>query len=106
MIGQNLQPWYKRYYVMYVSNYSDIQSNNIINHCKIFQLVSMDWKLGVAMSSSSCRSLSSPYVTLQLRIAEAGGNIRLQTVEMTIPEFQVCSLLRTYLFDLMLLGFD
>ena len=54
-----------------------------------FQLVSMDWKLGVAMSSSSCRSLNSPYVSLQLRIAESGGNIRLQTVEMTIPEFQV-----------------
>ena len=49
----------------------------------------MDWKLGVAMSSSSCRSLNSPYVSLQLRIAESGGNIRLQTVEMTIPEFQV-----------------
>ena len=59
------------------------------NNYYVFQLVSMDWKLGVAMSSSSCRSLNSPYVSLQLRIAEAGGNIRLQTVEMTIPEFQV-----------------
>ncbi len=49
----------------------------------------MDWKLGVAMSSSSCRSLTSPYISLQLRIAESGGNIKLQTVEMTIPEFQV-----------------
>ena len=53
------------------------------------QLVSMDWQLGVAMSSSSCRSLHSPYLTLQLKVADAAGKVQQHTLQMTIPEFQV-----------------
>ena len=50
----------------------------------------MDWKLGVAMSSTSCRSLNAPYVTLQLRLTDSTGASRLHTLDMTVPEFQVC----------------
>jgi len=41
------------------------------------------------MSSSSCKSFNSPYVTLQMRVAESEGKIKQHTVEMTIPQFQV-----------------
>ena len=57
----------------------------------IVQLVSMNWKLGVAMSSSSCRSLSTPYISLQLRMSESAGTTQLHSIEMTVPEFQVIS---------------
>lgn len=55
----------------------------------LHQLVSMDWQLGMAMSSSSCRSLNSPYVTLQLNVADPSGSLQQRTLQMTVSEFQV-----------------
>ena len=52
----------------------------------------MDWQLGMAMSSSSCRSLNSPYLTLQFNLADPSGALRKKTLQMTVAEFQVCSL--------------
>ncbi|KAF7668150.1 hypothetical protein LDENG_00030310 [Lucifuga dentata] len=54
----------------------------------IGQLVDMQWKLGMAVSSDSCRSLNSPYVSLLLKIAEPSGQICQKSFEMTIPQFQ------------------
>lgn len=54
----------------------------------IGQLVDMQWKLGMAVSSDSCRSLNSPYVTLLLKIVEPSGQICQRSFEMTIPQFQ------------------
>jgi hypothetical protein len=55
----------------------------------LLQVVSVDWKLGAAMSSSACKSFNCPYVTLQLRVAESEGTVKQHTIEMTIPQFQV-----------------
>ncbi|XP_065178533.1 COMM domain-containing protein 6-like [Sycon ciliatum] len=52
------------------------------------QLLNIDWKLGMAVSSSSCRGLNTPFVTLLLRVAEPSGNIIERSVEMSVPEFQ------------------
>jgi hypothetical protein len=52
------------------------------------QLVSMDWQLGMTMSSSSCRSLHSPYLTLQLNVADPSGSLIQRTLQLTIAEFQ------------------
>lgn len=54
----------------------------------IGQLVDIQWKLGMAVSSDTCRSLNSPYVCLLLKIAEPSGQISLKSFEMTIPQFQ------------------
>ncbi|XP_069389784.1 COMM domain-containing protein 6 isoform X1 [Paralichthys olivaceus] len=54
----------------------------------IGQLVDIQWKLGMAVSSDTCRSLNSPYVCLLLKIAEPSGQICLKSFEMTIPQFQ------------------
>ncbi|CAK6959143.1 COMM domain-containing protein 6 [Scomber scombrus] len=54
----------------------------------IGQLVDMQWKLGLAMSSDTCRSLNSPFVSLMLKIAEPSGQISQRCFEMTIPQFQ------------------
>ncbi|XP_071376499.1 COMM domain-containing protein 6 isoform X1 [Centroberyx affinis] len=54
----------------------------------IGQLVDMQWKLGMAVSSDTCRSLNSPYVSLLLKIAEPSGQIRQRSFEMTVPQFQ------------------
>jgi hypothetical protein len=52
------------------------------------QLIEMKWKLGVAMSSSSCRSLGVPYVTMVLSVADASGLVKDHSFEMSIAEFQ------------------
>uniref|UniRef100_A0A3P9NHU8 COMM domain-containing protein 6 n=1 Tax=Poecilia reticulata TaxID=8081 RepID=A0A3P9NHU8_POERE len=51
-------------------------------------LVDMQWKLGMAVSSDTCRSLNSPYVSLLLKIVEPSGQICQRAFEMTIPQFQ------------------
>jgi len=53
------------------------------------QLLSMDWKLGIAMSSSTCKSFNSPYVTLQMKVAESDHLVQQHTLNMTVAQFQV-----------------
>ncbi|XP_054484118.2 COMM domain-containing protein 6 [Agelaius phoeniceus] len=52
------------------------------------QFVDMKWKLGVAMSSDTCRSLKYPYVTVTLTVADPSGQITDKSFEMTIPQFK------------------
>lgn len=54
----------------------------------IGQLVDLQWKLGMAVSSDTCRSLNSPYVSLLLRIAEPSGHVSQRSFELTVPQFQ------------------
>uniref|UniRef100_H3C110 COMM domain-containing protein 6 n=1 Tax=Tetraodon nigroviridis TaxID=99883 RepID=H3C110_TETNG len=52
------------------------------------QIVDIQWKLGMALTSDTCRSLNSPYVTLLLKFVETSGQICQRSFEMTIPQFQ------------------
>ncbi|NXS07533.1 COMD6 protein, partial [Neodrepanis coruscans] len=52
------------------------------------QFVDMKWKLGVAMSSDTCRSLRYPYVAVTLTVADPSGQITDKSFEMTIPQFK------------------
>ncbi|XP_053560903.1 COMM domain-containing protein 6 [Bombina bombina] len=52
------------------------------------QLVDIQWKVGMAVSSDSCRSLNHPYVTLALKVVDYTGKITSKVFELTIPEFQ------------------
>ncbi|XP_013878658.1 COMM domain-containing protein 6 [Austrofundulus limnaeus] len=54
----------------------------------IGQVVDVQWKLGMAVSSDTCRSLNSPYVTLLLKTTDPSGQISRRSFEMTIPQFQ------------------
>ncbi|XP_040281279.1 COMM domain-containing protein 6 [Bufo bufo] len=52
------------------------------------QLTDFQWKIGMAASSDSCRSLNHPYVTVELKVADHSGQVQSKVFEMTIPEFQ------------------
>ncbi|KAM8922784.1 COMM domain-containing protein 6 isoform 1-T1 [Lycaon pictus] len=52
------------------------------------QLVDFQWKLGMAVSSDSCRSLKYPYVAVLLKVADHSGQVKNKCFEMTIPQFQ------------------
>ncbi|XP_069495481.1 COMM domain-containing protein 6 [Ambystoma mexicanum] len=52
------------------------------------QLLDFQWKLGMAVSSDTCRSLNYPYVAVALKVADCSGQVTTQCFEMTIPQFQ------------------
>ena len=56
---------------------------------KAGQLVDFKWRLGVAISSSSCKNLASPYVAMSFTVQNANGNKIHHTVELSYKEFQV-----------------
>ena len=51
------------------------------------QFVSMDWKIGLAVSSSHCDNLNSPYVSLLLKVAHRDGHTTQHPFELSVPEF-------------------
>ncbi|NXP15782.1 COMD6 protein, partial [Thinocorus orbignyianus] len=58
------------------------------NMATMGQFVDLEWKLGVAMSSDTCRSLKYPYVMVTLKVADPSGQITNRSFEMSIPQFQ------------------
>ncbi|NXR12324.1 COMD6 protein, partial [Semnornis frantzii] len=52
------------------------------------QFVDIKWKLGVAMSSDTCRSLKYPYFMVTVTVADPSGQITDKSFEMTIPQFK------------------
>lgn len=52
------------------------------------RLVSLDLKLGVAVSSDLCKKMHTPYVSVLARIEESPGSIKETSFEMSISQFQ------------------
>eukprot|EP00727_Mastigamoeba_balamuthi_P006932 m51a1_g286 hypothetical protein (77) ;mRNA; r:329624-330022 len=52
------------------------------------RLLSIDWKLGVACASDTCRRLGAPYVTALVRIEDDTHAVTEHSVEMSIAQFQ------------------
>uniref|UniRef100_A0A8C9BFA3 COMM domain-containing protein 6 n=1 Tax=Phocoena sinus TaxID=42100 RepID=A0A8C9BFA3_PHOSS len=52
------------------------------------QLIDFQWKLGMAVSSDSCRPLKYPYVAVMLKVAHHSGQVKNKSFEMTVPQFQ------------------
>ncbi|XP_062982074.1 COMM domain-containing protein 6 isoform X1 [Elgaria multicarinata webbii] len=67
---------------------SIIMSADGKNIAAVGQLMDFQWKLGMAVSSDSCKSLKSPYITMAVKVADASGHITSKTFEMTVPQFQ------------------
>ncbi|XP_057350529.1 COMM domain-containing protein 6-like [Manis pentadactyla] len=56
--------------------------------CDALWLIDFQWKLGMAVSSDSCRSLKYPYVAVLLKVTDHSGQIKNKSFEMTILQFQ------------------
>ncbi|XP_036887852.1 COMM domain-containing protein 6-like [Sturnira hondurensis] len=48
------------------------------------KLLDIQWKLGMAVKSDSCRSLKYPYVAVTQKMAVHSGHIKNKSFEMTI----------------------
>ena len=51
------------------------------------RLSNLQWRLGVALSSSFCQNLCAPYVALSFDIVDTNGSKTLHTTEMTYVDF-------------------
>ena len=51
------------------------------------KLSNLHWRLGVALASSTCKSLLSPYVSLSFNVKDGNGNTKVHTSELTYREF-------------------
>jgi hypothetical protein len=49
----------------------------------------LKWRVGVAVSSSKCKSLSSPYVLLSFDVRELDGTVTQHSCELSYEQFQV-----------------
>lgn len=65
-----------------------LSSSDLTQTLNVGQLLDMKWKLSVGVSSSSCRSLNSPYITALVTVTDPSGAITSNSFEMTIGEFK------------------
>uniref|UniRef100_A0A671RGU5 TBC1 domain family member 4 n=1 Tax=Sinocyclocheilus anshuiensis TaxID=1608454 RepID=A0A671RGU5_9TELE len=59
------------------------------NEPYIDRLIYIQWKLGMAVSSDTCRSLNSPFICVLMKIADTSGEMSYKSFEMTVQQFQV-----------------
>jgi len=52
------------------------------------RLVSLDWKLGVGVSSSQCKTLQAPFVALNLKTADSNGKVTSHPMELSLKQFE------------------
>ena len=50
-------------------------------------LAGLQWRLGVSLASSSCKSLLSPYVALSFNVTDGNGESKVHTTELSYAEF-------------------
>jgi len=55
------------------------------------KLINIDWKVGVALQSSHCKNLNSPFVRVTLLLEDENSVRTTNTFEMTLLEFKVFS---------------
>ncbi|XP_074619664.1 COMM domain-containing protein 6-like [Acropora palmata] len=63
-------------------------SSDLVQTLNVGQLLDMKWKLSVGVSSSTCRSLNSPYITALVSATDTSGAVLTKSFEMTIGEFK------------------
>lgn len=55
---------------------------------RLGRLVGMEWKLGVGIASTHCKSLGAPFVSLLLKVASPTGEVTAHSLELNLEEFQ------------------
>ncbi|XP_022086866.1 COMM domain-containing protein 6-like [Acanthaster planci] len=74
---------------VWIEKGQSLSSSEVVHRVlSVGQLVDMQWKLGVAMTSGICRSLNSTFVMMTLKIADPSGKVTTKSLEMTVAEFK------------------
>lgn len=62
---------------------------NIEDKIKIGQLISLEWKLGVAIKSKDSPELNTPFVTIFMKTADSNNIKSSHCFELNLQEFKV-----------------
>ena len=65
-----------------------LSNSNLSQSFNVGQLLDIQWKLSVGMSSSNCKGLNSPYITALVKSTDSFGKISSNSFEMTLSEFK------------------
>lgn len=65
------------------------KDSTVMDKIKVGQLLSLEWKLGVALKSKNCTKINSPFVTIQMVTLDSMNKKSSWCFELTIPEFKV-----------------
>lgn len=66
----------------------DQKSSSIRRALNVGKLVDIKWKLGMGVSSNTCKNLAAPFVTLSLKIVDPNQQSRVYTLELNLEQFQ------------------
>jgi len=56
---------------------------------EVGKLTDLQWKVGLSLSSSSCRQLMSPFITITvITVTDSSGNLTSRSMELTVAEFK------------------
>jgi len=72
------------FYGFFIKGYKMEQLKTTLN---VGKLVSLEWKLGVAISSSQFNSVNAPFVTLLLKVSDNNNAITSHSFELSASEF-------------------
>lgn len=67
------------------STFSVESASSFLN---VGKLLEVQWKVGMAVSSSLCKNLNSMFVTMMLRVLDPKGEIIMKSFEMTLSDFR------------------
>lgn len=59
------------------------------NKVNIGTLEKFEWKVAMGISSSNCKNLDAPVITVVMTIKDGGGKSVKRSMEMNLEEFQV-----------------
>jgi len=52
-------------------------------------LIDVQWTLGVAVSSNTCKNINSPFVAMAVKVQDSSGKVVSKSFELSLMEFQV-----------------
>ncbi|CAB4011715.1 Hypothetical predicted protein [Paramuricea clavata] len=65
-----------------------VSNSNLDQSFTVGQLLDIQWKLSVGMSSTNCKGLNSPFVTALVKSTDSFGKVSSNSFEMTLSEFK------------------
>lgn len=55
---------------------------------QVGKLLDVQWTLGVAVTSNTCKNINSPFITMAVNVKDSSGNVVSTSFEMSLTEFQ------------------
>jgi len=84
-----LKPEVRKLIISYWIQVSELDVSNLLaKHVSAGKLVDIQWRLGMGVSSDSCRNLNHPFIVLSLTVQHPDMRTTQHVVEMSLSQFK------------------